>query len=465
MRLGEIENIYFIGIGGIGMSALALYFNALGKNVVGYDRTATTLTGNLMKEGIDIHFIDNMDLIPVKFRESADKTLIIYTPAIPKMHSELKYFQENNYNIYKRSQVLGMLTKEFESIAVAGTHGKTTTSTMLAHIFNSSIGCNAFVGGISVNYNSNFILNKESKHVIVEADEFDRSFLTLFPKSAIITSMDADHLDIYKDKADIVNTFYEFVSQIEKDGNLVIKHGLSIPLSICKNVFTYDLENTAADFHTKNLKEKGGFYSFTLVTPDKEIKDFKLGVPGRINVENAIAACAISLIHGIEAKDLKNALTDFKGVKRRFEIKINTKEVAFIDDYAHHPEEIKAFLASIKEMYPNRKITGIFQPHLYSRTRDFAVEFAESLNVLDQLILLDIYPAREEPIPGVTADIILDKVSIENKHQISKSDLCDLVRILEVDVLVTMGAGDIDKILEPIYNILMGLHQITSPEN
>lgn len=447
------------------MSAIARYFHAIGKTVAGYDRTATQLTEELIEDGINIHFLDNKALIPEAFFAERENTLVVYTPAVPETHTELRYFQENEYALMKRSQVLGLITTELDALAVAGTHGKTTTSTMVAHIFNESIGCNAFLGGISSNFKNNLLINKKSRFVTVEADEFDRSFLTLYPKSAIVTAIDADHLDIYGTKLEIENAFKQFVSQIKPDGELILKYGVELDKPKGLKVYTYGVETKEADFYAQDLKLEKGYYTFCLHTPKGSIKGIKLGIPGRVNVENAVSAAAMALLNGVSAEALKNALCSFKGVKRRFDVKLMTEDVVYIDDYAHHPEEIRAFVSSVRAMFPKRKITGVFQPHLFSRTKDFAGQFADSLGLLDELILLDIYPAREEPIPGITSEIIYNVVSLEEKSMVKLDDLCGFMHNKEFDVLVTMGAGNIDRMVEPIYNIVMGLHQIKTPKH
>lgn len=461
MNFKAVHNVYFLGIGGIGMSALARYFNHIGKNVAGYDRTATRLTEQLIEEGIDIHFVDDIHLIPASFLEEREETLFVYTPAIPLNMSEYKFLKQNNLKLYKRSEVLGLITEESRAIAISGTHGKTTTSTLVAHIFHSSIGCTAFLGGISSNYNSNLILDDRNDFVVVEADEFDRSFLTLFPDTAVVTAMDSDHLDVYSGKADIQQAFQKFVAQVKKGGNLIYKLGLELTIPEGINAFTYSLDNPKADFYAKDISLcENGLYRFGMHSPSMEITNAMLGIRGLVNLENAIAASAVAILNGISRSELRFALESYRGVARRFDVKILNDKVVLIDDYAHHPEEIKAFLTSVRHLFPGRKLAGVFQPHLYSRTKDFASEFAKSLELLDELVLLDIYPAREEPIEGVSAELIFKQIQLENKSLIEKAELCDFVREMDVDVLVTMGAGDIDQLIEPVSNILSGKYQL-----
>ncbi|MFP5470079.1 MAG: UDP-N-acetylmuramate--L-alanine ligase [Bacteroidia bacterium] len=443
MNLDNIHNIFFVGIGGIGMSALARYFKAQEKNVVGYDRTETELTKELQSESIDVHFTDDVNLIPSSF--NIENTLVIYTPAVPKEHKQLMYFQKNNFNIVKRAAALGEISKNYTTFAVAGTHGKTTTSTLLAHILSTSNEkCNAFLGGISSNYNSNFLLEKNSKNVVVEADEFDRSFLQLNPNYAIVTSTDADHLDIYQSIDSVKKSFQEFANLVSEI--CVAKKGIGIT----RNHISYSITDNAANYFATNIRIENHHYSFDAITPNETIKNIVCGLPGRHNVENALAALALSLEVGIEKEIIVEAIKTYKGVKRRFDYQINTNEKVYIDDYAHHPEEIKAFVNSVKELYPKEKITGIFQPHLYSRTKDFAEDFATSLSLLDSLCLVPIYPARELPIEGVTSNWLLSLVDINDKHFCEKKDILNWIEKTNPKVLLTMGAGDIDQFVEPI---------------
>jgi UDP-N-acetylmuramate--alanine ligase len=456
MNLEQIHSVYFVGIGGIGMSALARYFLSLNKAVAGYDRTETNLTKELIDEGAIIHYSDDIQLIPHRFR-NIEGTLVVFTPAVSPDHTELCWFYNQGFEIKKRAEVLGIISRSKDALAVAGTHGKTTTSTMLAHILkNSDIDCNAFLGGISLNYNNNLLLSKKSKYVVIEADEYDRSFLQLNPKAAIVTSMDPDHLDIYGTYDEYRKAFWQFISQIYPGGFLVIKKGLN-PGKISADVkcFTYSLYDIA-DFYPRNIAIREGCYHFDVVTPTVIIENIKLGFPGLLNVENSVAAIAMATLLNASQASIQKALESFKGVKRRFEYHIKTETLVFIDDYGHHPEELRFTIESVKEMFPGKKVTGIFQPHLYSRTRDLADEFAQSLSLLDELILLDIYPAREEPIPGVSSEIIFQKVAITKKHLCQKNDLIKFIGSQPLpEVLITMGAGDIDNYVEPIKNILL----------
>jgi UDP-N-acetylmuramate--alanine ligase len=448
--MAEYRNIYFIGIGGIGMSAIARYYNFKGLKVSGYDKTPSDLTRALESEGIDVHYEDNVSYIP----EDVENTLVIYTPAIPKDMGELTYVQEKGYRVIKRSRMLGEIAEGQRCLAVAGTHGKTTTSTLLAHIFShSGEGCSAFLGGISKNYNTNLLVSHNNV-IVAEADEFDRSFLQLYPEIAVITSMDADHLDIYGDASHIHEAFKAFASQVS--GTVVVKHGLDIVSDDTKaTILTYSYDNPQADFHASDIvSDECGYFTFTLNSPYGKIENCRLGIPGWINTENAIAASAISLIYGLEPERIRKALAAFEGVKRRFDIHLNTPSCSYIDDYAHHPKEISSAISSMRNIFPGRKLTAVFQPHLYTRTRDFAPEFAESLSMADKLILLDIYPAREEPIEGVTSEIIFDKVTLEDKVLITREQLMDYLQNEPVDILVTFGAGNIDRFISPITEML-----------
>ncbi len=448
-----IANVYFIGAGGIGMSALARYFNALGKKVAGYDRTPSSLTSQLIKEGIDIHFKDSADHIPVLYRK-LEGTLVVYTPAIPDDHQELNYFRKNAFTMLKRAEVLGLITRNKKSVAVAGTHGKTTIATMISWILShTEASCSAFLGGISKNFNSNLVLHSQSEWVVAEADEYDRSFLQLHPYAAVITSMDADHLDIYGNLQELHRSFGEFITQISNKGFLVIKKGLPVDLSLlnCK-VFTYSM-NEMADYHASSVRLDKAVYYFDVNTPSGLIRSVSLNHPGLLNIENAVAAIAVAHQLDCEEDIIRNALATFSGNQRRFDVILKTEDLIYIDDYAHHPREIEATLRSLKELYPGKRITGIFQPHLYSRTRDLALDFARSLSLLDELILLDIYPAREKPIRGVSADSILRHVHIKDKMICRNSELLNVLKQKHVEVLITMGAGDIDRFIEPIKKI------------
>ncbi len=445
-------HIYFIGIGGIGMSAIARYFNSIGKNVSGYDKTSTTLTDELIDEGIEIHFSDDLSLASSIYseRNKKDRILVIYTPAIPNDHKEYNFFKENGYDLKKRSEVLGMITKSSFTIGIAGTHGKTTTSSMVAHILKSSgLNCTAFLGGIAKNYNSNLLLgnNEGKKYTVVEADEYDRSFLALYPDIAVITSMDADHLDIYGDHSYMIESYRLFAEQVKTGGLLIYKNGLPLAdLSVDMN--TYSIKEKS-DFNGTEIHISNHNYHFDWKSEVDTISDLSSEMPGLHNVENAIAAIAVAKQLGIEDSKIKKALSTYSGVKRRFDYQIKSDDCVFIDDYAHHPEELKACIASVKELYPGKRITGIFQPHLFSRTRDFAAGFAESLSMLDCLFLLDIYPAREKPIEGITSEIIFKNVTCE-KYLISKEDVVEMLERIPSDVVLTLGAGDIDQLVQPI---------------
>ncbi|MBO8485798.1 MAG: UDP-N-acetylmuramate--L-alanine ligase [Bacteroidetes bacterium] len=445
----EYSNAYFIGIGGIGMSAIARYCRHKGCKVSGYDRTPSELTRELEAEGMDIHYEDRPDLIP----EDKESTLVVYTPAIPHDLQELVYAQEEGYKVLKRSKVLGEITRGQRCLAVAGTHGKTTTSTLTAHIFKESgTGCSAFLGGISRNWGTNLLVC-DNNVIVAEADEFDRSFLQLHPEIAVITAMDADHLDIYSDLGHVRQAFREFASQVT--GTLIVKAGLDISGNDTRaRILHYSLDEPC-DFYADNLRNDAtGHFIFDLKWPGGVIAGCRCGIPGRINVENSVAAAAIALTFGIAPEKVRDAIGSYMGVKRRFEVHINTPGCTYIDDYAHHPKEIAAAASSIRGMFPGRKITAIFQPHLYTRTRDFADEFAEALGHVDKLILLDIYPAREEPIPGVTSELIFNKATTPEKVLLKKDGLMDYLENEPVDVLITFGAGNIDRLVEPITRML-----------
>lgn len=455
MNLNSITHIYFIGIGGIGMSALARYFKTLGKEVAGYDRTATTLTSQLIAEGMDIHFEDNVQLIPPAFKNksNSDKILVIYTPAIPKSHSELNYFNDNAFSVVKRSKVLGLIASANYTVAVAGTHGKTTTSSMIAHILHSSgVNIAAFLGGIAKNFNSNFVLPQKNNKIVnvVEADEFDRSFLTLFPNIAVISSMSADHLDIYGTHDELVRSYNTFAGQVKE--HLILKKGLKVS-NVKADITTYSLQSDA-DVHAKDITISNRSYKFNVMVGNHLIKDLVLGLPGRHNIENAVAAIAVAFKLNIPEEKIREALATYSGVNRRFDYQIKTERLVFIDDYAHHPEELSAAISSVKELYSDKKITGVFQPHLFTRTRDFANEFAQSLSLLDEVILLDIYPARELPIEGVTSEIVFKKINCANKIMLSKEKLVEYVENHIPEVLLTLGAGDIDTCVLPLRNML-----------
>lgn len=449
MIWANLDNVYFIGIGGIGMSALARFFQSHGKLVAGYDRVSTSLTDQLSREKIKIHFEDKTALIPQKFKDP-ERTLVIYTPAVPDNNSELNYFRQNGFRVIKRSVALGEVFNAGRGVAVAGTHGKTSVSTMLAYIMSESkTGCNAFLGGISKNFNSNLVIHPTSDVIIAEADEYDRSFLALYPEIAVITSIDNDHMEIYLTRKHLILGFESFVNQVKEKGKLIIKYGLNINLPEHIDVFTYSLKDKRADYHIMNRVSDEGNYRFDVRTP-RNIFQVSLRIPGLLNTENALAAIAVADQMGVPSEQIVAALGEFKGVKRRFDIQVMQKDRVYIDDYAHHPEELKAFIGSVREMFPGRRITGIFQPHLYSRTRDFSKEFARSLSMLDELILLDIYPAREEPIPGISSEVIFRHVSNQEKVLIKAEQLLKVLQEREPDILLTMGAGDIDRLVDPL---------------
>ncbi len=442
-----VENVYLIGIGGIGMSGLARYFHQRGRLVCGYDRTPTALTSSLIEEGIQVIFEDKIELIPSDFSTPSDSALIIYTPAIPKDSLILNYFRDKGFALKKRSEVLGIISKGMFTIAVGGTHGKTTTSSIVAHILkHSGYDCSAFLGGIATNYNTNVLFGKNNV-VVVEADEYDRSFLTLHPDIALITSMDADHLDIYGDKAHLTESFKLFASQIKPGGKLIYRAGLPL-----ENGKTYAADGIA-DIKAENVRIEKGSFVFDFKSDNGIIPNTELGIPGLHNVENAVAAIEIALLLGISTDKIKDALRAFRGVKRRFEYIVKTDKHIYIDDYAHHPEELRACITAVKSLYPNKKLTTIFQPHLFTRTRDFADGFAEVLDMTDELLMLDIYPARELPIPGVTSAMILEKM--ESKHtQLGKQEALEFVKNQQPELLLTVGAGDIDTLVEPLKNVL-----------
>ena len=453
----NIEGIYFIGIGGIGMSALARYFMAGDFAVAGYDRSESSLTLALSEEGCDISYKDDINSLPAILRDPStkDKTLIIYTPAIPAGNNIISFFRSNGYKMFKRSEILGEISEKTDTLAVSGTHGKTTVSAMLAHLLKQShVGCSAFLGGISKYYNSNLLLG-ESRFTVMEADEFDRSFHRLHPFMAVVTSVDADHLEIYGDHPAMIEAYNEFCRKIRKGGNLVVNSKIRDKIAIPDGVagFTYGLSEDT-DFRSLNIKQKGDSYRFDLKTPDKIIEDISFTFPGLINIENATAASAIALLCSVTEQELRKAFISFRGVQRRFDIRINYPGLVYIDDYAHHPEEISACITSVKEYFGGRKITGIFQPHLYSRTRDHAGGFAQILDILDDVILLPVYPAREEPIEGVSSEMIYKMMKLKKKRLLNKEDIPGELDIENLDVLLTIGAGDIDRLVAPIEETL-----------
>src|SRR6056297_633860 len=452
MNMNQINRVYFIGIGGIGMSALARYFNSLGKQVAGYDKVKKPLTEKLEKENIHVHYKDDVSMVPKKYKENKQDTLIVYTPAIPEKHTELNYFKDNSFLLYKRSEVLGLISKDKHCIAVSGTHGKTSVSSIMSHVFNEYEGVNAFLGGIAKNYQSNLLLSSTSENVIMEADEFDKSFLQLDPYTLIITSIDEDHLDVYKNKSSLLKAFEELINKLPANGILLIKKELKNKLRIPSNlsVYEYSLDNEDADFFAKGITTVKGRYFFSLVTPAKTISNIEMGIPGLVNIKNAVAASAIAFLYGVPSEIIQKALAGFKGIERRFDIQYQSEKRVYIDDYAHLPQEIDYTIRSVKAFYPGRKITGVFQPHLFSRTKYFYREFANALEQLDEILLLDIYPAREEPIEGVTSDLIFQAINNANKNKVKKESLTELVKEKEPEILITMGAGDIDQITDEL---------------
>jgi len=445
MNLNQIHNVYFIGIGGIGMSALARYFKAIGKNVSGYDKTETELTKELHKLGIQIHFEDKIDSIPADYY--VENTLVIITPAVPKTHVEWNYFTERDYEVKKRAEVLGIITKDTFCFAVAGTHGKTTTSGILGHIlYESGVDVTAFVGGIVENYNSNLIGNGKTV-TVVEADEFDRSFLHLHPNIACVTSMDADHLDIYGDSVAIEASFVEFADKVTDKSKLFITNELPIKGVTCA-------VNEEANFSAFNIRIVNSQYVFDVITPSETLYNIEFGLPGKHNLMNALMALAMAKTFGLSTEDIANALGSFKGIKRRFSYQIKTEKLVYIDDYAHHPTEINAVHQAVRELYPNKKVLAVFQPHLFSRTRDFADDFAKSLAAFDEIILMDIYPARELPMEGITSHWLLDKIDNSNKKLVSKQKLIQSILESDATVIVTIGAGDIGELVTTIKKAL-----------
>lgn len=448
MKLEAINRVYFVGIGGIGMSALARYFAKRGCLVCGYDKTRTNLTIALEREGIIVTYLDEDAGLPISYHENHDDTLIIYTPAIPKDNIILNFFKQNGFVLKKRSEVLGIISQGQFCIAVAGTHGKTTTSCIVAHLLtHSGYGCTAFLGGIASNYNSNFLLG-ENNVVVVEADEYDRSFLTLYPDISVITSMDADHLDIYGDKTHLEESFQLFAAQLKLDGTLFVKAGLPIEKGI-----NYGLENNAA-VSAKNIRVVNFNFMFDYQSSQTQINDLCLMLPGKHNVENAVAAIAVALNLGIDAAKIKEAIATFKGVKRRFEYIVKTENHIYIDDYAHHPEELRACFDAVRQLYPDKKLTVIFQPHLFTRTRDFADDFAEVLSTADDLLLLEIYPARELPLEGVNSQWLLDKITGNNKGVYTKEEVLENIKNNTPELLLTVGAGDIDTLIPMLQKMI-----------
>jgi len=455
MNVNTLTSVYFVGAGGIGMSALVRYFLSKGKKVGGYDRTRSELTDKLIAEGAEIHYEDRVDAISEAFRHP-ENTLVVYTPAIPGNHQELNYFRTHGFEIHKRSQVLGMLTRAGRGLCVAGTHGKTTTSTLTAHLLHQShVGCNAFLGGISKNYGTNLLLSDTSDFMVIEADEFDRSFHHLTPYISVVTATDADHLDIYGTKEAYLESFRHYTSLIQPGGALIMRQGIELQPDLQEGVQLYTYSQDEGDFHAENIRIGNGEIVFDYVSPLGNITDILLGVPVRINIENGIAAMALAQLSGATAEEIKAAMASFRGVDRRFDFKLKTDRIVYLSDYAHHPAEIRQSILSMRALYPTKKLTGVFQPHLYTRTRDFYQEFADSLSLLDEVILTDIYPAREEPIEGVTSRLIYDHLrpGIE-KTLCRKEDLLDVLSQKSLEVLMTLGAGDIENYAPQICEIL-----------
>ena len=454
-NLDNIRSVYFVGAGGIGMSALLRYFLGKGYNVGGYDKTPSELTERLIEEGALIHYEENVELIQDCFKDK-DSTLVVYTPAIPSEHKELVFFRENGFEIEKRAQVLGFLTNKHKGLCVAGTHGKTTTSTMVAHILHQShVDCNAFLGGISKNYGTNYILSDTSDYVVIEADEFDRSFHWLRPWATVITATDPDHLDIYGTKEAYLESFRKYTTLIQTGGALIIHKDLEMKADVQEGVTVYEYSRTEGDFHAENIRIGNGEIFFDFVSPKGVVKDVQLGVPVSINIENGVAAMALAQLAGATDEELREGMRSFRGVDRRFDFKLKTENIVFLSDYGHHPKEIEQSVKSIRELYADKKIAAIFQPHLYTRTRDFYQDFANALSLLDEVFLCDIYPAREEPIPGVTSQLIYDRLrpGIE-KYLIHKEQILDVVKKGGFDVLISLGAGDIENFVPEITRIL-----------
>lgn len=455
MDVNQLKSVYFIGVGGIGMSAIARYFLSKGKHVGGYDRTPSELTEKLIEEGALIHYKEDISLIPVEFQD-ASATLIVYTPAIPDTHQELVYFRNHGFTIQKRAQVLGMLTRSGKGLCVAGTHGKTTTSTMTAHLLHQShIGCNAFLGGISKNYGTNLLLSKESDFIVIEADEFDRSFHWLSPFASVITATDADHLDIYGTEEAYLDSFSHYTSLIQPGGALIARKGIKLKPQLQEGVTLYTYSQEEGDFHAENIRIGNGEIYFDYVSPLGNIQDIQLGVPVAINIENGIAAMALAQLSGVTPDEIKAAMASFRGVERRFDFKIKTDKKVYLSDYAHHPEEIRQCILSMRALYQDKKLTAVFQPHLYTRTRDFYKDFADSLSLLDEVILTDIYPARELPIEGVSSQLIYDNLRPGiMKTLCKKEEILDVLNQKDIEVLITLGAGDIENYASQICNLL-----------
>lgn len=454
MDIKEIKSVYFLGAGGIGMSAIARYFLHKGLVVAGYDRTPSALTHRLEQEGMLLHYDENIDEIPHACR-NPQVCMVVYTPAIPESHVELQYFKSNGFEVLKRAQVLGSLTRTHRGLCFAGTHGKTTTSTMCAHIMHQShVDCNAFLGGISKNYGSNYILSDTSDYIVIEADEFDRSFHWLRPWMSVITSTDPDHLDIYGTKEAYLESFRHYATLIKPGGALIIHEGLEMQEDVNDEVRVFRYSLNGGDFHAENIKIENGAITFDFISPIENVTQVELGHPIPINVENAVAAMAMAQLNGCTAEELRYGMSTYKGVDRRFDFKVNNERHVFLSDYAHHPKEIYQSAKSLRELYHDRHVTAIFQPHLYTRTRDFYKEFAEALSQLDEVILCDIYPAREAPIPGVTSALIYNELTCKEKSMIHKEDVIDLVKKRDFDVLVVLGAGDLDNYVPQMTKII-----------
>ena len=455
MEASHIKAVYFIGIGGIGMSAIARYFLNQGLTVGGYDKTPTDLTKRLIEEGAHIHYEENIGLIPTECLDP-DTCLIVYTPAIPAEHAELQYFKRNGFVLQKRAQVLGTLTRTLKGLCVAGTHGKTTTSSMAAHLLHQShVDCNAFLGGITKNYGTNYILSAKSEYVVIEADEFDRSFHWLRPWATVITSTDADHLDIYGNEEAYLESFRHYTSLIQPGGYLILHTGLKMQPNTKEGVTTYTYSRDNGDFHAENVKIGNGEITFDFISPLGNIKGINLGVPVTVNIENGIAAMALAQLAGATEEEIRQGMESFSGVDRRFDFHVRTPQMVYLSDYAHHPEEIRQSILSVKQLYEGRRVKAIFQPHLYSRTRDFYREFADALSLLDDVTIVDIYPARELPIPGITSKLIYDNLRPGMKKEMChKEEIPDIVRRKDFDVLVTLGAGDIEDYAQEITQIL-----------
>ena len=458
MNILEYKAFYFLGVGGIGMSALARFFNHYSKEVCGYDKTATALTRELQQEGISCHFNEDPGLLrELLSRYKTEEVLVIYTPAVPAENSELKFARESGCSLMKRSQVLGEITARFQTIAIAGTHGKTTTTTLVTHLLKTAgINCFSFMGGISKNYNTNLLLgdvNDKNAYVVVEADEYDRSFLTLHPRIAVITSVDADHLDIYGDDQHVKEGYRLFAKQARRNGTLIVKKNVDNDLRLTGNRVIYSL-NLDTDYCARSIELRDSKFYYDIKSPVEHISQATLGLPGLHNIENSIAAVAIAQQVGIKAEDIREGLRSFSGVRRRFDYRVDGPETVYIDDYAHHPEELKATINSVRKLFPGKTITGIFQPHLFSRTRDFADEFAKSLDMLDECILLEIYPAREKPIPGVNSSMLLNLMKLPDRKILGREQLLEELKNGKRQIVLTMGAGDIDTLVKPIEEIL-----------